>query len=193
PGARAAVERVLSKTAQDSARFSALGEAFKQQAYSMQRTAWGKKQIGAGSARNAEAASYGKNRTASPTPAMQPATNGGVTAPQLASLDKSWSPGWGSQSGASGSLRPKAEAVMNRVMSLAARYAVGAGVNEAVVNAYAVNDHAEECLVMASLTLRQCIAATRTPYEEAFCLGEHSLNDTSRCIGWVADAGPQGS
>ncbi|MEZ5929016.1 MAG: hypothetical protein R3C55_11145 [Parvularculaceae bacterium] len=38
---------------------------------------------------------------------------------------------------------------------------------------------------MATLTLRQCIAATRTPYEEAFCLGEHALIDTASCVGWV--------
>jgi hypothetical protein len=42
---------------------------------------------------------------------------------------------------------------------------------------------------MARLTLRQCIAATRAPYEEAFCIGEHALNDVSACLGWVASAG----
>jgi hypothetical protein len=46
---------------------------------------------------------------------------------------------------------------------------------------------------MNTLTLRQCIAATRAPYEEAFCLGEHALIDTAHCVGWVADDGAQGS
>lgn len=193
PGANAAVQRVLAMTSADAARFSALGEAFKQQAYAMQRTAWGKKQIGAGSARNAEAASYGRDRPQVATPAMQPVLNDGVTAPMLTSLDKTWAPDWGQDAKTPRSVEPNASVVMNRVMTLAARYAVGGGVNETVVDVYAKNDHADQCLSMASLTLKQCIAATRTPYEEAFCLGEHALNDTSRCIGWVADAGPQGS
>lgn len=193
PGANAAVQRVLAMTAADAARFSALGEAFKQQAYAMQRTAWGKKQIGAGAARNAEAASYGRERPQTATPAMQPVSNEGVTAPMLTSLDSAWAPNWGAAAKAPASVEPNAQVVMNRVMSLAARYAVGGGVNSAVVETYARNDKADQCLSMASLTLKQCIAATRTPYEEAFCLGEHALNDTSRCIGWVADAGPQGS
>jgi hypothetical protein len=42
---------------------------------------------------------------------------------------------------------------------------------------------------MAKLTLDQCIAATRAPYEEAFCLGEHALIDIATCTGWVAGAG----
>ena len=192
PGAQAAIQRVLTMTAQDANRFAALGEAFKQQAYSMQRTAWGKSKIPAGSQRNAEAANFGANRPQTPTPAMQPVTNDGVTAPQLTSLDAAWSPGWGAGAKSPGSLEPNATVVMNRVMTLAARYGVG-GVNTAVVDTYAKNDRADQCLSMAKLTLRQCIAATRAPYEEAFCLGEHALNDTSRCIGWVAEAGPQGS
>ncbi len=192
PGAQAAIQRVLAMTAQDSRRFAALGEAFKQQAYAMQRTAWGKSKIPAGSQRNAEAASYGANRPEVAAPAMQPLTNDGVTAPQLTSLDSAWSPAWGASAKAPASLEPNATVVMNRVMTLAARYGVG-GVNTAVVDAYAKNDRADQCLSMAKLTLRQCIAATRAPYEEAFCLGEHALNDTSRCIGWVAESGPQGS
>lgn len=192
PGAQAAIQRVLATTAQDARRFAALGEAFKQQAYAMQRTAWGKSKIPAGSQRNAEAANYGASRPEVASPAMQPVTNGGVTAPQLTSLDQAWSPSWGASAKGPASLEPNASVVMNRVMTLAARYGVG-GVNTAVVDAYAKNDRADQCLSMAKLTLKQCIAATRAPYEEAFCLGEHALNDTSRCIGWVAEAGPQGS
>lgn len=74
---------------------------------------------------------------------------------------------------------------MNRVLNLAARYAVS-GVNEKTVSVYARNDKSNSCLSFAALTFKQCIAATRTPYEEAFCIGEHGLNDVSSCIGWVA-------
>ena len=57
------------------------------------------------------------------------------------------------------------------------------------VDAYAKAKKSDRCFVNAKLNLDQCIAATRTPYEEAFCLGEHALNDVSRCVGWVANAG----
>jgi hypothetical protein len=36
------------------------------------------------------------------------------------------------------------------------------------------------------MNLDQCIAATRTPFEEAFCLGQHALNEMSSCVGWPA-------
>jgi len=76
---------------------------------------------------------------------------------------------------------------MDRVLNLAARYAVG-GLNPKIVSVYARNDRADQCLSMAALTLRQCIAATRTSYEEAFCLGEHGLNDIATCTGWIIGA-----
>ena len=45
-GADAAIEAVLTMTIQDNARITSLGEAFKAQAYAMQKTKWGKKRIG---------------------------------------------------------------------------------------------------------------------------------------------------
>jgi hypothetical protein len=74
---------------------------------------------------------------------------------------------------------------MNRVLNLAARYSLS-GVNAKMVDAYARNDKSDQCLSFAQMTLKQCIAATRAPFEEAFCIGEHALNDVSTCIGWVA-------
>lgn len=187
-GADLALQRVLSMTAQDAARFSALGESFKQQAYAMQRTAWGKSKIPAGAQRNAEAAQFGAARPAKPMPASQAVTSDGVTAPMLNSLDGAWAPGWGASAPAPRDIEPNARVVLDRVLNLAARYAVG-GANEKLVDAYAKNDRADQCLYIATLTLRQCIAATRAPYEEAFCLGEHALNDVSGCVGWVAQSG----
>jgi hypothetical protein len=184
-GANEAIERVLAMTAQDARRFSTLGEAFKEQAYALQKTKWGVAKIPASSARLSDADGYLRSRPPAQEPALTPVTEKGVTAPTLASAAGPWSADWG-KGGVSGRMsEPNAEVVMNRVLNLAARYAVS-GVNEKTVAVYARNDKSNNCLSFAQLTLRQCIAATRAPYEEAFCLGEHALNDVSSCIGWVA-------
>lgn len=187
-GANAAIADVREMTAADAARFMKLGEAFKQQAYAMQKTKWGVAKIAPPPSRIQDADKYADSRPAAAPPAMQPATDKGVTQPMLASAGEPWGAEWGKDAGGDPRAQPNAEIVMERVLSLAARYAAG-GVNEKLVSTYAANERADQCLSMARLTLRQCIAATRAPYEEAFCLGEHALNDPSKCLGWAAGAG----
>lgn len=186
-GADKAVEAVLAMTMQDGARITALGEAFKSQAYAMQKTAWGKKRIASSQERLNEAARYSRSRGDANAPRFDRAVDGGVVAPSLASAQGEWSADWG-QSNARGRLtESNAQVIVDRVLNLAARYSVGT-LNGKVVDVYAKNNKSQRCLEMAKLTLDQCIAATRTPYEEAFCLGEHALNDVSTCTGWVAGA-----
>lgn len=186
-GADEAVSRVLAMTMQDTARFATLGEAFKEQAYAMQKTSWGKSKIPASSVRLSDAESYARARPSATTPVLAATTEKGVTAPGLTSAEANWNPEWGKGGGTGRMTEPNAQVIMNRVLHLAARYALG-GVNDKMVAAYAKNDRSNSCLSFAQLTLKQCIAATRAPYEEAFCLGEHALNDTASCIGWVAGA-----
>lgn len=190
-GADAAADRVLAMTARDAHRYAALGEAFKSQAYALQKTAWGKSRIAASSARLTEAEDFARTRGPATAPALPVSTDHGVTAPVLASLEASWAPDWGEEGAAGDNNEPNAQVIMDRVLNLAARYALGS-MNEKIVDVYAKNDRADQCLSMAALTLRQCIAATRTPYEEAFCLGEHALIDTADCVGWVAGADGEG-
>lgn len=187
-GANAAIGAVRAMTAADAARFAKLGEAFKEQAYAMQKTSWGKAKIPPPPQRLQDADKYAAARAPTPAPSLPAETDKGVTQPMLASAGATWGPDWGAKSGGDPRAEPNAEIVLERVLSLAARYAAG-GVNEKLVETYAKNDRADQCLSMATLTLRQCIAATRTPYEEAFCLGEHALNDPARCLGWAAGAG----
>lgn len=191
PGAEAAIDRVLAMTVQDSSRFYNLGEAFKTQAYAMQRTAWGKAKLRTSSSqRLSEAKDFASARPKATAPTMVGATNRGVTSPDLSSVDGAWSADWGIEGGKGEMTEKNAQVVMDRILNLAARYAVGS-TNEKLVSVYAKNTKANRCLSMAQLTLSQCIAATRTSYEEAFCLGEHGLNDVASCVGWVAnvDAG----
>jgi hypothetical protein len=187
-GADKAIASVLAMTAQDGARIMALGEAFKEQAYAMQKTNWGKRNIASAQERLAEAANFKKSRGAPETPALSPSNQSGAVAPLLANADGQWSPDWGERAPAGKMSEANAQVIMVRVLNLAARYSMNS-LNDKFVSAYARNDKSNQCLNFKKLILNQCIAATRTPYEEAFCLGEHALIDIADCVGWVGGAG----
>ena len=38
------------------------------------------------------------------------------------------------------------------------------------------------CLNMSKLNLYQCLAVARPHYEDVFCLGQHAMMDTGRCM-----------
>ncbi len=188
PGAEEAIASVLAMTVQDGARITALGEAFKMQAYALQKTSWGKKRISPPQSRLDEARSFGLARAEPATPVFERANLGGVMAPSLAKARAEWAADWGAESIEGRVSEKNAEVIIDRILNLAARYSTNS-LNPRLVEVYAQNAKAERCLSLAKLTLDQCIAATRTPYEEAFCLGEHGLKDVATCNGWVADAG----
>lgn len=185
PGASEAVNAIIAMALQDGARITELGEAFKSQAYAMQKTSWGKQKIPPSQKRLDEAATYGQARGEAAAPVFASTSENGVTAPALASARGQWAANWGSTTAAATATEPNAEVVIDRILALAARYSTGT-LNPKLVEAYARNDKAQRCLSMAKLTLDQCIAATRAPYEEAFCLGEHGLKDVATCNSWVA-------
>ncbi len=188
PGANDAVNAILAIAVQDGARITELGEAFKTQAYAMQKTSWGKKRISPPQSRLDEAANFGRSRAEPATPVFERAMNDGVMAPALASAREEWAADWGAQGGKGRVSEKNAEVIIDRILNLAARYSTDL-LNPRIVEVYTKNPKSERCLSMAKLTLDQCIAATRTPYEEAFCLGEHGLIDVASCNGWIADAG----
>ena len=190
PGADKAIASILAMTAQDGARISSLGEAFKAQAYAMQKTKWGKQRISSSQERLKEAASYGRGRGAAAMPTLVRQADDGVIAPVLTSAKGEWSADWGKAAPAGRMSEANAEIIMDRILNLAARYSTDT-LNPKIVSVYAKNNKSQRCLEMSKLTLDQCIAATRTPYEEAFCLGEHGLNDIASCTGWVG--GPSSS
>lgn len=188
-GAEQAIAAVLAMTAQDGARITALGEAFKAQAYAMQKTKWGKQPLRVSSTeRISEATQFGKGRGTAPAPQFERLNEDGVVAPALASAKTgAWDPNWGEAAPTGHMSEANAEVIMARVLNLAARYSTET-LNPKIVSVYAKNNKSQRCLEMSKLTLDQCIAATRTPYEEAFCLGEHALNDIAICTGWVGDS-----
>lgn len=187
-GADMAVTNVLAMTAKDGARITSLGETFKSQAYAMQKTKWGKKRIAASQSRIQEADAYSDERGEPSMPDFEHRMDNGVMVPTLASESGAWSASWGETAPAGTMRQANAAAMMDRILSLAARYATES-LNEKLVSVYSRDKKSENCLSLSKLTLNQCIAATRTPYEEAFCLGEHGLNDVATCVGWIGDIG----
>jgi len=185
-GADEAIAEVMRMVARDYARVTSVGENFKEQAYSMQKTRWGKRKIGSGSDRIAEAEYYAESRPGMAMPIFEKIENHGVMMPGITTAsDAVWVPDWGFETASRTTPVSGTDPVIARILNLAARYTVD-NLNDQVIISYAKNPKAEQCLSLSKLTLKQCIAATRTPYEEAFCLGEHGLKDVAGCVGWVA-------
>jgi hypothetical protein len=186
-GADAAIQAIMTTAARDATRINELGDRFIADAYRMQDMGWAKAKIPAnGTARVKSAVDYASARQWAHVEVPKVPTDAGTIRPNL-TADAMLSPQWSTNA------RPPAEAentgaMMTRALVLGARYAVG-DIAPGHVTTYAKAEKSDRCFVNAKLNLDQCIAATRTPYEEAFCLGEHALNDISYCVGWPASAG----
>jgi hypothetical protein len=187
-GANEAIEAIMAVAARDATRINALGDRFIADAYRMQEFGWAKKAIGVnGTQRLALAQDYASKRE---WPVMmvetKQVTDAGNVRPNLFA-DAVWTPEW-SPTSTPPEMAERTGILMSRALVLAARYVVNDIAVDHVAE-YAQSKASDRCFVNAKLNLDQCIAATRTPYEEAFCLGEHGLNDVSYCVGWVASAG----
>lgn len=187
-GANYAIDAIRAVAARDATRINALGDRFIADAYRMQNTAWAKAKIpNDGSTRLRASSAYATKRTWAPMRVTtKQTTKAGNVRPHL-NGDIKWSPEW-SPTSTPPSEAERTGALMTRALVLAARYTVG-DMDSSHITTYAKAKKSDKCFVNAKLNLDQCIAATRTPYEESFCLGEHALNDVSRCVGWVANAG----
>lgn len=81
----------------------------------------------------------------------------------------------------------RAQQVMQRVLELAARITLdrSGGQNLDAAGLLAGDYQTNQCLRWARLNLAQCVAAARTPAEEAYCTGRHGVDDISDCWGWI--------
>ena len=96
----------------------------------------------------------------------------------------------GAASAGSGRLTP----VVARGLTLAALAVLGEAGEEHGdrVAALLVEDASAQCLKMARLNLYQCLAVAGPNYEDVFCLGQHAMMETARCVaaasGWSPPA-----
>lgn len=187
-GADEAINAILDVMARDAVRLQSVGDRYIADAYRLQAAGWAKSKLPTGGmVRVKEAQSFAAARPAATMPPLAPAASeAGNLRPNLAGVPM-WSPGW-SLATASPQLEPAAGSVMTRALVLAAYYAAG-DMNPAYLDEFAKSPATDKCMSRAKLNFDQCIAATRTSYEEAFCIGTHGLHDVSRCIGWAAQSG----
>ncbi|MEM1381302.1 MAG: hypothetical protein AAGH41_11840 [Pseudomonadota bacterium] len=192
PGADQAVAAIMAFAASDAAKIREAGDAYIAEAYDIQKVAWARKTIAESGMDRVDAAlSYAAKRdwpTATGREVVR--SRAGTIRPNLVSYD-SWSDDWaGTNAKADPSARPGT--IITKALVLGAHYAMNTATQEHMAS-FATSKKSERCFNSAKLNLDQCIAATRTPYEEAFCLGQHALNDMSSCVGWPAGATTSGS
>ncbi len=81
----------------------------------------------------------------------------------------------------------RAQQVMQRVLELAARLSLdgSGGRNLNAAGLLSIDYQTNQCLRWARLNLAQCMAASRTTAEEAYCTGRHGVDDIADCWGWI--------
>jgi hypothetical protein len=83
---------------------------------------------------------------------------------------------------------PPAKPPYTPLVAQALQLAAIAAIGEANDNTYdrlsalTQESNTDTCLHMAKLNLYQCLAVAKPHYEDVFCMGQHAMIDTGRCI-----------
>lgn len=147
------------------------GKAVKQSAYDIQKQPWSKADVAERPARLAMAKSLSSSAMmgdVAETARLQQASTGAATlglAP-------------------AGSGAPPYTPMVTRALAVAALAVLGeAGdANLEQVMGLMVEPNVGMCLNASKLNLYQCLAVARPHYEDVFCLGQHVMMDTGRCM-----------
>lgn len=187
PGSDEAVAAIMAFATNDAGKIRAAGDAFIADAYSMQKLAWARRAIAESGVNRVNAAMSYAAKRAWPTDTTRQVvrTRAGTLKPNLIGYE-TWSGNWaGKQMAVNPSAQPGT--IVTKALVLGAHYTMNTA-TQGHLAAYGTSRKGERCFTSARMNLDQCIAATRTPYEEAFCLGQHALNDMAGCVGWPAGA-----
>lgn len=169
-GSASAAGLVVNALGADGASFYEAGKTVKQSAYDIQRQAWSKADVASRDLRLSQA----KSLSATPlvgdlaeTSRLQQAATGGQT------LGLTGAPA-----------TPPFTPVVIRSLSIAALAILGYGneTNIETLNALMVEPNIASCTNLAKLNLYQCLAVSKPHYEDVFCLGQHAMMDTARCV-----------
>lgn len=170
-GADTAGALVVSALGDDGNRLYAAGKAVKQSAYDVQHQPWSKMDVANRDLRLSQA----KMLSATPavgdvadTARLQQAVVGAAPLPVNAATPAG---------------QPYTPAVV-RSLAVAALAALGEAtdVNMEAINAVMVEPNVGFCMSMTKLNLYQCLAVSKPHYEDVFCLGQHIMMDTGRCV-----------
>ncbi len=178
PNSAAAAARAAKALGRMGSSLSASGAAVKQSAYDIQHSAWSKGSVEAPAALLADVKARSALREALASDGGQ-AMLTSLTLLRSADVD-----------GGSGRLTP----VVAQGLTLAALAVLGEAGEEHTDRVAALLSDATsaQCLKMARLNLYQCLSVAGPNYEDVFCLGQHAMLETARCVadssGWLAPA-----
>jgi hypothetical protein len=169
-GAQSAAGLVVAALGGDGQSLYDEGKAVKQAAYDLQRQPWSKLDV-----------QERENRLATAKSSSAAAMLGDVaetTRLQQASV------GAAPMSLAPGTAGPPYTTTVVRGLAIAALAALGqAGDAELPQLTALMNEpNIGRCMSMSKLNLYQCLAVARPHYEDVFCLGQHAMMDTGRCV-----------
>jgi hypothetical protein len=85
-------------------------------------------------------------------------------------------------------VRPSRQQTLDRMLSLAALFALGATSQEMRrVEALLEDAPTRDCLALQQLQFRQCASVAHDPSEDAFCLARHGLAAPGQCFAAIAE------
>jgi hypothetical protein len=169
-GASSAAGLVIAAIGTEGQQLYDEGKAVKQSAYDIQRQPWSKLDVADREARLAGAKSLSANAMrgdVAETLRLQQASVGAAPmslAPSPASPPYTPTVVRGLAIAALAALGQAGDANMDQVLGL---------MNEPNIG---------RCMSMSKLNLYQCLAVARPHYEDVFCLGQHAMMDTGRCM-----------
>jgi hypothetical protein len=169
-GSASAAGLVIAALGDDGLKLLAQGKQVKQAAYDVQRSSWSKADVSSRESRLAMA----KQLSTVPLRGDMAETN------RLQSAVVGAAPmGLTAQTAS-----PPYTPVVIRSLAVAALatlgYADQASINQ--VMPMLTDPNAATCLKMSKLNLYQCLAVSKPHYEDVFCLGQHIMMDTGRCV-----------
>lgn len=169
-GASSAAGLVQAALGSEGQRLYDRGKAVKQSAYDLQKQSWSKAEIANRDLRLSQAKALSSVAIVGDldqTVRLQQAAKG-ITPLGLVAAP----------------IEPPYRPVVLRAMAVAALAVLGQAGDENYDTIRAIMDEANIglCLNLAKLNLYQCLAVSRPHYEDIFCLGQHIMMDTGRCM-----------
>jgi hypothetical protein len=170
PGSAQAAGLVMKALGEDAQHLYDQGKAVKQAAYDIQKSPWSKADVAGRDARMAQAKEVSTVQLLAETAQTSRLTQAFTGATPLGLTSSAASP-------------PYTPLVI-RSLAIAALAALGNADDASLEQILPLMNETNgaNCLNLAKLNLYQCLAVARPNYEDVFCLGEHIMMDTGRCL-----------
>lgn len=188
-GAPSAAMDINAAWAADKSMIASAGAAVKQQSYDLQKDpAWKKQRTDDRKARIASIKSAGRTRPMAGTTVMRGIAQAGAIRSDDFDAGAKRAEFWQAfgRSGAPNAYSPSTQMGprVKKALTLAALETLGATgqPSQTWIQNYLTTPVLAQCSNWSRLHTEQCVAAGHYKYEDAFCVAEHQLTDTSECL-----------